>query len=86
MPNLPAVEEHFELVIDHKGKEHRFDARLMSTGYTHQFVVTIDDRELIIEKDEDRNYRVMEANPTNNNKDIDTELLQAIVLKIKSLH
>lgn len=74
------MEQKFTLSFEHKKKQYDLEAKFVRLGYIHQFHVSIEGCTLIIEFDEERNYRVIE----NSGKPFDQEFLQALVNKISS--
>ncbi len=78
------MENSFTLSFEYKDKPYNLDSVFMRTGFTHQFHILLDGNTLIIEFDEERNYRVIDANTTKTSN-IETDLLQAMVNKIISL-
>lgn len=77
------MEDQYALAIEYNGKTYDLEMRLAITGYTHKFYVTILDSEIVVEMDEERNYRVIAADADIDK--FDTGLLQTIVQKIESL-
>ena len=53
-------------------------------GYIHQFHVQLDGQTLIVEFDEERNYRVI--GESLGNSEVDQSFLKALVEKVSSLH
>lgn len=77
------MEEHFELPLVYKGEQLELKASLLVTGYTHKFSVDINGQIIIFEPDEERNYRaVIPYDDLHQNRNIDKELLKAIVAAI----
>ena len=52
------MDEAFVITVFLQGKEYSFDARLVTIGYTHKFIVTINGLEVIYEPDEEKKYRI----------------------------
>jgi hypothetical protein len=71
--------EKFSLQIHYKNKDLGLPAELRVTGYTHKIAVSIGDVEVIFEPDEERNYRVVAADPLNTTTAIEPALLKLIV-------
>lgn len=81
------MDEPFYLTVKHKGKEKDYEAQLVMTGYTHKFVVQVDDVELWYERDEEGAYRAI-LPPTVTDKQaasLDKELVQIIANKIEQI-
>lgn len=76
----------FDLPVTYKGQELSFPARLLSTGYTHTFAVSVNGREILFEPDEEQYYRAMvDPNETEKTKAVDVELLAAIAETIREI-
>lgn len=79
------MDERFVVEFTYKGIAYNIEAQFVQLGYIHRFHVVVNDEPLIIEFDEDREYRVI--NPAGTSSKInDVGLLQALVEKISSLH
>ena len=77
------MEEQFELPLVYKGEQLLLNASLLVTGYTHKFSVDVNGQIIIFEPDEERNYRaVIPYDDLHQNRNIDKELLKAIVAAI----
>lgn len=74
----------FNLSFDHNGRQYDLEALFQRVGYIHQFHVQLDGHTLIIESDEERDYRVIGTERQERN--IDPGLMKALVEKISSLH
>jgi hypothetical protein len=72
------MEHFFEIPITFKGKDHVFNGRLVTFGYVYKFFVIINNAELEFERDEERNYRVLN-NDEEKTRHIDAELLGVVV-------
>lgn len=57
------LEEHFDLHLIFKGEEMVFKARLFKYVYTHKIHVNVFDQEILLEPDEERNYRIVNSQP-----------------------
>lgn len=80
------MDEPFMIPILYEGDEYEYEARLVTVGYTHQFLVLINGMEVIYEPDEERNYRAIlnEADQAKV-KDADIELIKAVGDKIQTI-
>jgi hypothetical protein len=79
--------DEFDLIIDYKGEQKHFPARLQLQGYTHKFKVMIEGKEIFFEPDEEGSYRALRM-PWQDEKElqkIDQHLLRAIQEKIESI-
>ncbi len=80
------MDEPFSITVGYHGKEYSFEARLVTVGYTHKFVVMINGMEVIYEPDEERNYRaIINVADQVKVKDKDVELIKAVGDKIQSI-
>jgi hypothetical protein len=70
--------EKFSLQIHYKNKDLELPAELRVTGYTHKIAVNIGEVEVIFEPDEERNYRVVLADPLHTTTTIEAGLLKLI--------
>ena len=81
------MDRSFAITVSLNDHEYSFDARLVTIGYTHKFIVTINGIEVFYEPDEERHYRAILQNPQQNSiKDKDIELIKAVGDKIESIH
>jgi hypothetical protein len=76
------VDEPFEIPVVYKGKELIFPAAVIRYGYVHPIVVDVDEQIIYVEKDEEGNYRAIADE--KNNKDLDRELVCAIVSSVEA--
>ncbi|MDR3678723.1 MAG: hypothetical protein P4L41_02080 [Flavipsychrobacter sp.] len=76
--------EGFELPVVYKGQEMEFGARLVISGYVYQFIIIVNDRDLVFEKDDEGNYRVINYTPAIS-VHVDTALLEAIIVSLKEI-
>lgn len=53
------MEESFTITVLHNGKEKEMTGRLRISAYTHQFLFNIGDAEIILEKDDEGNFRAI---------------------------
>ncbi len=72
------MSDNFIIPISYQGKEIEVPAVPIRTGYTMQFHVSIADTPLIIEFDEEKEYRVINPNPQSEIK-VDTELIDKLI-------
>lgn len=79
------MDDGFILKVDYNGKTYELESKFIRLGFIHQFHIHIEDRTLVFEFDEDREYRVMDASE-GSSKSIDTGLIEAILHKISTLH
>lgn len=75
--------ESIILPVPYLGTTHEFPLELVTLGYTYQLHILVEGRTLIFEKDEDREYRVIDASGDANH--IDKALINAIISTLDSL-
>lgn len=74
----------FNLLFKHDGKQYDCKARFVRLGYIHQFHVNVGDRVVIIEFDEQQQYRLLDTSLTA--KPLEQGLLETIVEQVSLLH
>jgi hypothetical protein len=81
------MNEAFEIVVTYKNETYSFNAKLLQYGYTHRIIVSVNNRDVIFEPDEERNYRAFAdpRDPENANRELDVGLLEAIAKTIESI-
>ena len=74
------MNEPFDIIVHHRGKDLSFNARLMAYGYSYRFLVSVDNQEVIFEPDEERKYRALldPIHRTMGEKELDIHLLRSI--------
>jgi len=78
------MEHHFELPVAYGGEVHHFNGRLVTFGYSYRLYIIVKGKELVFERDEDQDYRVLDEGDSI--KIIaDRGLLEAIVASLKKL-
>lgn len=80
------MDTNFTISVEHDGQQREYQAKFIRIGYIHQFHVDVEGNSLIIEFDEERDYRVINSNPAKTDLSLPQELLLAIVRKISALH
>lgn len=75
------MEHFFSLPIVYNGAEIEYKARLVTFGYSYKFYIMVDKTELVIEKDDEGNYRVL----SENNAYIDAGLCKAIIASLQQI-
>lgn len=78
------MEHFFELPVMHKREELLLQARLVTFGYVYKFHILVDGRELIFEKDDHEEFRVLEQEG-NMDKTIDRGLIEDILKVLEKL-
>ena len=79
------MEHYFELPVKYQEEERNLKARLVTFGYVYKFYVIVDGKELVFEKDEEQNYRVLSEQVSKDNTPIDEEMLQAIIKSLQNI-
>ena len=78
------MEHFFELPVNYKGEELVFKGRLVTFGYTYKFYIVVNGREVVIERDDEQNYRIL-AGEGDIERSFDPELAKAIIDVLKAL-
>lgn len=78
------MEHYFELPVTYKGEEHSFKGRLTTFGYVYKFYIVVGGRELVFEKDDEGEYRVL-IEGDDKNRAVDPGLMQAIIDALAAL-
>ena len=78
--------EPFIITVTYKGEERNFEAQLQASGYTHRFLVVVEEMDVFFEWDEEGHYRAVipPAHLTNAKKHIDPALLQTIAAAMEA--
>ena len=79
------MEHFFELRVKYKDEELNLKARLVTFGYVYKFHVIVYGKELIFEKDEEQNYRVLSEQDSADHKIIGEALLHAIIKSLEDI-
>ncbi len=77
------MDESFIVTVFYKGGKMNLDAELRVFGYSHKIAVWVGDIEIIFELDEERNYRAVLPDASNNRKLPPVDLLELIVLQLE---
>ena len=78
------MEHFFELPVTHNDQELLFKGRLVTFGYVYKFYILVNGQELVFERDNNEEFRVV-ANENDINKQVDPKLLDSILEVLKSL-
>lgn len=81
------MNESFEISVSYKGETLSFNAKLLPYGYTHRIVVSVNNRDVVFEPDEERNYRAL-IDPFETDvpkKELDVGLLRALAETIERI-
>jgi hypothetical protein len=74
-------EEPFELPVNYRGQEIILPGKLVQMGYTYKLFVEVLGQTIILEPDEERNFRVVSEDPAM--KALPMEMLQAILASLE---
>lgn len=70
----------------YKGEKLLVPGELLSTGYTHKIRVLVQGVSLLLEPDEERNYRaVLEDPEAAGHSPVDRELVQAVIDAVEAI-
>ena len=72
------MEDTFDIPVTYKNKELLFTGQLLQLGYIHKISIDVHGEQILLEKDDEGNYRAVLANINSESK-IDRELIKAIV-------
>ena len=81
------MNDEFAIIINYKGQELNYPAKLLLQGFTHKFQVTLPETDVFFEPDEEGRYRVVKM-PWQEEKvllKIDKALLAEIQQKIEEI-
>ncbi len=78
------MEESFNITVSHNGIEKELAGKLRISAYTHQFLFHIDDSEIVLERDDEGNFRAIQisAFPEKTNN-IDPSLVRALIKEME---
>ncbi len=79
------MEHFFELPVTYNKEALSLKGRLVTFGYVYKFHIIANGRELVFEKDDEQNYRVLTTDGDVNNKSFDKELIEAIIESLKTI-
>jgi len=78
------VEESFTLSFLYKGVHTELSCHLRVSAYTYQFICVVGGHEIIMEKDDEGNIRVLDAAPFSDKfKKPDSEFIRAMVAEMQ---
>jgi len=78
------MEHYFDLPVVYNGEEQVYKGRLATFGYVYKFYIVVDGRELVFEKDDEGQYRVL-TESEDKDKSVDAGLLQAVIKSLEHL-
>jgi len=80
------MSDSFTLNFFFKEMPQEIPCRLRSSAYTYQFLCTVDETELILEKDDEGNLRAIEADPFSAKKTRpDPGLVRAMIAEMERI-
>lgn len=79
------MEHYFELPVHYNEEDLNFKARLVTFGYVYKFYVIVDGKELVFEKDDEQNYRVISERDAKDNRPVNNGLLEAIIKSLQDI-
>jgi hypothetical protein len=80
------MSESFTLSFLYKGVPQDIDCTLRISRFKYQFLCTINNTEMIIEKDDEGNFRAMESDPfSNKNQKPDATLVKAVIDELERI-
>jgi hypothetical protein len=80
------VEESFTITVLYKGAEKEITGRLRVSAYTHQFLFTIGDAEIILEKDDEGNFRALNPSALSDpGHKTDPSLVRALIEEMEKI-
>ncbi len=60
------MEHFFVLPVNYKGEALNIKSRLVTFGYVYKFYIIVNGSELVFEKDDEQNYRVIVVDKNKN--------------------
>jgi hypothetical protein len=76
--------ESFTLNFEYKGITREIDCTLRVSAYTYQFLCVVDNYEMILEKDDEGNLRILDADPfSGKNRKTDPGLIRALMAELE---
>ncbi len=79
------MEHFFELPVTYKGEEIIFNSRLVTFGYDYKFHIIVNGQELVFERDDERNFRILTTNIDLSAESIDRDLIESIVHSLETI-
>ena len=77
------MENSFILSFVHNSKSYDLNTKFIRLGFIYQFHILIENSTLIFERDEERQYRVIDTNPLGTI--VDKNFLQAVIDNLSKL-
>jgi hypothetical protein len=81
------MSESFILHIPYKGIQQKITCTLRVSAYTYQFLCSVGGNEIILEKDDEGNFRALETDPfSNNGHKPDPGLVRALMEEVVRIY
>jgi hypothetical protein len=78
------MEELFTISLMYKGQEQELTGRLRVSAYTHQFLFSIGDSEIILERDDEGHFRALMApGEADRGKKTDEGFIRALIAELE---
>jgi hypothetical protein len=79
------MDDTIEIPVTYKGEEYSFQAKVTGFGYTYRLEVQVGDSVVLLEPDEERNYRaVMDPSKEHSLSSNEMELVKEIIAVLES--
>jgi hypothetical protein len=78
------MENSFIFSFVHDNKTYNLNTKFIRLGFIYQFHISIENKTLIFERDEEQQYRVIDTDPTG--PKVDKGFLQAIIANLSRIH
>ena len=83
---LCPMPESFTLHFDYKNKPQEIECVLRVSTYTYQFLCKVENTDMILEKDDEGNFRALEANPmAANSRKPDPGLIRELIKEMERI-
>jgi hypothetical protein len=80
------MSESFTLSFVYNGAHQDIECTLRISRFKYQFLCTIDNNEMILEKDDEGNFRAVESDPfSNKNQKPDPALVKAVIDELERI-
>ena len=80
------MSESFTLSFLYKSVPQEIECTLRISRFKYQFICTIDNNEMILEKDDEGNFRAVESDPfSNKNRKPDPDLVKAMIDELERI-
>ena len=76
------MDDTIDIPVVYKGEDYNFNARVVGFGYTYRLEVQLNDKFVILEPDEERNYRAVSDPSKDHNFSADEIALMSEIIKV----